>query len=233
MLPKLTTPKYNITLPSSGKEVSFRPFLVAEEKILLMAQEAGDSTSQIEAIKNVIAACVDGVNVSKLPYFDIEFLFLHLRSKSVGEEIKFTYRHRDGINREGKPCTHATEVVVNIDDVKIDFKPQSMKIMIDDIYGLKMKYPTIDDVRKMIENKNDEITLMASCIEFVYDKENTYPVEKLEEAVKFIQGMNSKQYKKLNQWFEEMPALKHKITYKCGGCGQEDTINFEGVSDFF
>lgn len=232
-LPKLAVPRFSVQLPSNGTTVNFRPFLVAEEKILLMAVEAGDPASQIEAIKDVISSCADGVNVSKLPYFDLEYLFLHLRAKSVGEDIKFTYRHRDGVNREGHKCDHATEVCVNIEDIKIEKKTHKTKFMIDETYGLKMKYPTIDDVSRMVKNGNDELTLMASCIESVYDADNVYPADNLDETIKFIKSMNSKQYRKLNEWFESMPSLKHEVTYQCGACGQIDKVVFEGVSDFF
>lgn len=233
-LPKLLTPKFTVKLPSTGKEVTFRPFLVAEEKALLMAAEAGDQESQLAAIKNSIIACVDDVDVKKLPFFDVEFLFLNLRMKSAGEQAKFTYRHRDGINRAGDACDHATEVVVDLEKVQVSKNPDHVsKFMIDEKYGVKMKYPTIDDVEEMIKQGNDENVLLAKCIDVVYDDTETYTPDSLEEAIGFVKQMNGKQYAKLEKWFDTMPSLTHSVTYRCAGCEQEDTVVFQGVADFF
>jgi hypothetical protein len=229
-------PKFKLTLPSNGKEVTFRPFLVKEEKILLMALESGDNDSILQAIRDSLEACVEDIEVSKLPYFDIEYLFLNLRAKSVGEEMRFSYKHRDGINRNDVPCKVATEIVVNVDDVKVQIpEGHTSRFMLDDNYGIVLKYPTIDTIssvgRTGIE-KND-ITMMAMCIDFVFDSENVYPCESLAEAVAFIDNLNTVQFEKMTKFFETMPKLRHEVTYHCSGCGQQDTIKFEGASDFF
>jgi hypothetical protein len=233
-LPKIITPKFAVKIPSTGKEVTFRPFLVKEEKALLIAVESQDQDSIIRSIKDAISACVEDVDVSKLPYFDVEFLFLNLRAKSVGEEVKFTYRHRGGVNREGVKCDHATEVSIKIDEVAVKHNADHVdKFMIDDKLGLKMKYPTIDSIRQLTNNEKNEIALMASCIEYVYDSENVFPPDTLEESIAFIESMNTGQYEKITKFFETMPKLNHEIEYTCNACKQVDKVTFEGVAEFF
>lgn len=233
-LPKIMIPKFSVKLPSDQHEVTFRPFLVKEEKALLMAVEGEDQESIIRAIKDSITACVDDVDVSKLPFFDIEYLFLNLRAKSVGEEIKYSYKHRGGVNLKGEKCETSTEVVVKLDEINVKRdESHESKFMVDEKFGIKMKYPTIDSVREFSVSQNNDIALMASCIEFVYDSDNVYPPDTLEDAVNFIEQMNNKQYENLTEFFETMPKLAHEVTYKCVGCGQEDTVKFEGVADFF
>ena len=232
-LPKLVTFKFAVKLPSSGQMVEYRPFLVKEEKALLMASEADDEATMIRSIREAINSCVEGVDVTKIPYFDVEYLFLNLRAKSVGEEIKLRYKHRDGKNREGIPCDVSTEVSVNLDDVKVKFDPNhTTKFMIDDKLGIQMKYPTIDSLSVMQETK-DDFRLMAGCIDFVYSSEDVYPPDSLEDSIQFIESMNAKQFEKLTNFFETMPKLHHKITYSCDGCGQSDDVEFERISDFF
>ena len=235
-LPKIMIPKFKLTLPSNGREVTFRPFLVKEEKILLMALESGDNDAILMAIRDAIEACVDDVEVSKLPYFDIEYLFLNLRAKSVGEELSFSYKHRDGINRAGETCKIATDISVNVDDVKVTIpEGHSSRFMLDDNYGIVLKYPTIDTISATARSSIDknDVTMMAMCIDYVFDADNVYPSESLTEAVAFIENLNTVQFEKLVKFFDTMPKLRHEVRYTCAGCGQEDTIKFEGASDFF
>lgn len=233
-LPKIMIPRFATKLPSDGREVTFRPFLVKEEKALLIALEAEDQESVIRAIKDAITACVDGVDVSKLPFFDIEHLFLNLRAKSIGEEVKFTYKHRGGVNKAGTKCEVATEVSIKVDDIHVQRNlAHNNKFMLDDKLGVKMTYPTIDAIRSVSGNEPNELKLMASCIEYVYDADNVYPPDSVTDSLTFIEQMNNKQYEKLTEFFETMPKLAHELTYTCTGCGQIDTVKFEGVSDFF
>lgn len=233
-LPKNVQPKFTCKLPSDDRDVSFRPFLVKEEKALLIASQANDPESMIRAIKDTVAACVDDCDINKLPYFDIEYLFLMMRAKSVGEEIKFSYSHKGGVNREGLACVAKTEVTINIDDVKVkQFPEHQRRFMIDDKFGVQMRYPTIDMINKLSSRETNEVQLMASCIEFVYDQENTYPPENLQESVDYIEGMNVQQFDRFSKFFDTMPRLAHEVQYKCSKCGQVDTVKFEGVADFF
>lgn len=233
-LPKLATAKFTCKLPSDGTEVVFRPFLVKEEKALLIAAESGETNTVIRAMKDAITACAENVDVAKLPFFDMEYLFLQLRAKSAGEEVRFSYRHKDGVNREGKQCSGVAELVINIDDVNIQKSDSHMtKYKIDDKYGVVMRYPNIDDVEKMNDRGLNEIALMASCIETVYDDDAVYPPESLKDAIEFVESMNAVQYEKFIQFFDTMPKLNHTVNYQCPKCGQEDTVRFEGVADFF
>lgn len=233
-LPTMTVPKFSIKLPSSKQDVFFRPFLVKEEKALLVAGESQDPVMFIKAIKDTIAACVEDVDLSKIPYYDVEFLFLNLRAKSAGEDIKYTYRHRNGLNRAGEKCEHATEVVINIEDIEVQFNPEhTNKFMLDDTYGVIMRHPSIDDVIRLTGKQFEESEAVARCIESIYNTTTVFPSENLAETIKFVDGLLSHQYEKLAKWFDTMPVLKHTFTYKCAGCGQEDTITYEGVSDFF
>lgn len=233
-LPKITIPKFHTILPSSGKEVVYRPFLVKEEKAMLIAVESKDQKTMIRTIKDSISACVEDVDVSKLPFFDLEYLFLNLRAKSVKEEVSLRYRHRNGLNRQNQPCDKATEITINLESVGVvRNETHKDKFMIDDQYGVKLKYPTIDQIEQLAGDQKDELLLMAKCIEYVYDNDNVYEPDNIAEAVKFIEGMNTKQFQKFSEFFETMPKLSHTVTYKCEGCGQEDTVKLEGVADFF
>jgi hypothetical protein len=163
----------------------------------------------------------------------VEYLFLNLRAKSIGEEVKLKYRHRDGMNRDGNSCDAATEITINLDAVEVKTDPtHEMRFMIDDRLGVKMRYPTINSLSALQDNK-DEFRLMAGCIEYVYDADEVYPPDSVDESVTFIESMNAKQFEKLTTFFETMPKLYHKITYSCEGCGQSDDVEFERISDFF
>lgn len=233
-LPDFARPKFSTKLPSTGETVTFRPFLVKEEKAMLMAAESDDVETQVRAIKDALIACVDNLDINKLPYFDIEFLFLNLRAKSVGEEVKYSYRHRGGVNLKNEPCDASTDVTINVDDIHVKFDSnQTTKLMFDHERGCVMKYPTIDDVIRLSRKEENETELLATCIESVFDASNIYPTTNIKETIAFVERLTSGEYEKLKKWFEAMPMLKYDITYKCKGCGQEDTIHFEGVSDFF
>lgn len=232
-LPKIATPRFGLELPSSGKRISFRPFLVKEEKALLMAAQSEDSLAMIDAVKDVIGACCEDIDVNKLPYFDLEYLFLNIRAKSVGEIIKLEYRHSGGLNYKGESCEAITPVEINLETVKVEkTEGHTNKIQIDDNLGVEMRYPNINDIKTITEGK-DEIEMLAKCILSVYDSEDVYEPDNLQDSVQFLESLNTSQFSKIMQFINTMPKLKHKITYKCKGCGQEDTVVLEGMSDFF
>jgi len=234
-LPKLATPQFALEIPSNGKRVLFRPFVVKEEKALLMAASAEDQNSMIDAVKNVIAACVivESVNVDKLPYFDLEYIFLNIRAKSIGEIVKMEYRHTGGVNYQGIACEAVTPVEINLEKVKVEKSADhTNKINLDGNLGMELRYPTINDI-KQITQGDDEIEMLAKCIISVYDNENVYEPDNLADSVQFIESLNSVQFAKVMQFIETIPKLKHSFSYKCRGCGQEDTVVLEGLSDFF
>jgi hypothetical protein len=233
-LPKIATPQFSLTLPSDGSRIHFRPFLVKEEKALLMATQSDDPLDMIDAVKNVIASCIiENVNVDTIPYFDLEYIFLNIRSKSIGEIVKIEYRHTGGLNYKGVVCEEVTPVEINLEQVKVEKKDgHTNKIQLDDKLGLEMRYPTITDVKMITEGAN-EIEMLAKCIISVYDEENVYEPDNLEDALEFIESLNNTQFSKIMNFIETMPKLRHTISYKCRGCGQEDTVTLEGMADFF
>lgn len=233
-LPKVSSPTFSFKLPSTGKDVVFRPFLVKEEKSLLVAMESKDIDHMQRAMIEVLSECImtEGVDVKKLPMFDLEYLFLKIRSKSVSEKVTLNYRHVDGINYEGKECSIVTPVEIDLEEVEVKFREDHKStIELTDKLVLKMRYPSFVDT--VVGEINDELDLIARCIEAVYDDEEIYEPDSLEEAKQFIGSLNSQQFLKVMQFFETMPTLEHTVTYKCTGCGQDDTIVLRGLSDFF
>ena len=233
-LPKLATPQFSLNLPSTGKRIQYRPFLVKEEKALLMATQSEDPLDMIDAVKNVIASCIiDDVKVDALPYFDLEYVFLNIRAKSVGEIVKLEYRHIGGKNYQGIECEAVTPVEINLEQVKVEKKDgHTNKIQLDDKLGLEMRYPTLTDVKMVTEGAN-EIEMLAKCIVSVYDEENVYEPDNLEDSLEFIESLNNTQFSKIMEFIETMPKLRHTFSYRCKGCGQEDTVTLEGMADFF
>jgi len=235
-LPKIATPKFSITLPSNNREVKFRPFVVKEEKILLMAMESKDTKSMIQAMVDVVSACIDDASfdVSKIPYFDIEYLFLNLRAKSVGEKAKLQYRHTHGINYAGVKCEAVTPVEIDLEDARVDMSTApSTKFKVTEKYGIELRYPTLADVALMNDAEKSEIELVSRCLVCVYDDEDVHQPDDVADARTFIESLSSQEFKNVASFFENMPKLKHTIKYKCVGCGQEDSVSLEGIADFF
>lgn len=237
-LPKIVAPKFLTEIPSTKEKVSFRPFLVKEEKALLIAMESKSEATMIEAIKDTIEACVENkIDAGKLPFFDLEYLFLQIRAKSVGEISKFEYRHAKGVNRKGEECNGVTQVQINLEQVNVEFvENHSNKVMITDNLGAVMKYPTANEIKNIMKNMQTnklELEMIAACVESVFDENEVYTPDNLQEAVQFIESLDTKQFAKIAKFFETMPKLSHSVTYNCVKCGQEDTVKFEGIADFF
>lgn len=233
-LPKISTPTFTTIIPSNKMEVTYRPFLVKEEKNLLIAMESKDQSDMQRAMIDMISSCIltEGVNIDKLPSFDLEYLFLKVRSKSISEKVSLGYRHKDGINYKGEPCDAVTDVEINLDDVEVKFSDKHMTtIKLDDRLTLKMRYPTIADL-KSGEDIN-EFDMVARCIESVYDDEEVYEPDDLDDAKTFLGSLSNQQFAKVAEFFSTMPTLSHTVTYTCKKCGQVDTIELKGVSDFF
>lgn len=229
-LPKLVTPEHTIELPSTGEKVNFRPFLVKEEKILLTALEAGENSDIVKAIKQVMTNCIlSDLDVDNISFFDFEYLFLMLRSKSVGNGLDLTLLH----NCEDPGIEN--KVMVDLDTIKVKFpKEHTSKIMIDDVYGVKMKYPTIKDSEKY-QNMNNEnlLEILGDFIEFVYDKDNVYDEFTEKEMSDFVESMNKSQLENIMTFFNNMPSLKHDLTYTCKKCKETVTHKIEGLNSFF
>jgi hypothetical protein len=235
-LPKIATPTFSLILPSNKKEIVYRPFLVKEEKTLLIAMESKDADHMNRAMLDVLSSCIlsEDIVIEKLPSFDIEYLFLKIRAKSVGEKVNLSYRHVDGVNYKGEPCDKVTNIEINLDDVEVEFaKDHSCLIKLTDELTLKMRYPTLADIKSSVSAEIDEIDLITKCVECVYDNEEIFEPDNLEETRQFIGSLSNAQFMHIMKFFETMPRLQHTLTYQCEGCGQEDTITLRGLSDFF
>ena len=237
-LPKINTPTYELTLPSNNKKVRYRPFLVCEEKILVLAIESGDQKQITDAIVEIINDCLltKNVDVAKLPTFDIEYLFLNVRSKSVGETVEVNVTCPD----DGKTTV---ETSINIDDIKVKKdKGHKMIIKLDDKYSLKLKYPSIDqfienafDFDSAETNVSQALSMLSTCIDMIYDEEESWDASEStkEELGEFIDQLNTKQFKEVEQFFKTMPKLTHTLKVKNPKTNVESEVVLEGLVSFF
>ena len=229
-LPKLASAKYELTLPSNGKKVEFRPFLVKEEKLLLMAQSAGTEADQIRAIKDIITNCTfEKVDPSIIPFFDLEYIFLQLRGKSVGETTKISVTCPD----DGKT---KVEVEVNLADIKcVNNVEHTDHIKLSENIGIMMKYPMIDVMAKASDKPEAAFDIIKGCISSIYDSENVTDRKDMEEKDldEFIESMNQEQFEKLNDFFTTMPRIKEEVKVKNPNTGVEGTVVLEGMASFF
>ena len=236
-LPTITTPTYELTLPSSNRKIKYRPFLVKEEKILILAMESQDSKQIARAVKDVITKCIlsKGIKVEKLATFDIEYLFLNIRGKSVGEQIEVMVTCPDD-NKTQVPMS------INVDTIKVQKdENHSPDIVLDDVYTLRMKYPSLTEFIKnnfgALEDMNvdDTFELIASCIDQVYSEEESWASEECtkKELITFIESLNSSQFKKVEKFFETMPKLSHTVTVTNPNTQVESDIKIEGLQNFF
>ena len=237
-LPKLNVPVYETVLPSTEKVIKYRPFLVKEEKILLTALEADDTKALSGAVKQIVNNCVQGeLDVDKLPTFDIEYLFLRLRAKSVGEKVTVGLKPWGCPNNEGKLCENTTEIEINLEEVKVDKKKApSPKIMLDDKIGIKMKYPNIDTINLTgTTSEAAGMDVIKGCVDMIFTEEDTHERDSFtdEELDEFIDSLNSQQFKLVKDFFDNMPILKHTVKYKCNTCGEKKETILQGLNSFF
>ena len=236
-LPTIVTPTYELELPSTGKKVKYRPFLVKEEKLLVLALETENTKDISTAIKTVLKNCIQtrGVKVENLPTFDIEYLFLNIRGKSVGEEVEVNLI---------APDDEVTEVpvTIDIDDIKIQKSEEhNNKVKLDDSLIMEMKYPSLDQFIKSNFDFGDEVTmdqsfdLIASCIDKIYNEEEVWSTADCtkKEVKEFLEQMNSMQFKEIEKFFETMPKLSHSVTFTNPKTKVESTVVLEGLSSFF
>ena len=236
-LPKINTPTYELTLPSNNKKIKYRPFLVREEKILIMALETEDSEQISNAVVQILSECIStkGVDVTKLATFDIEYLFLNVRSKSVGETVEVNIVCPD----DNKT---SVQMEINLDSIKVQ-KTRGHKniIKLDDQYSLKLKYPSLNEFIGNNFDTNEgnmvdkSLSMITSCIEMVYDEEESWDASDStkQELEEFIEQLNSKQFKAIEKFFETMPKLSHSIKVKNPETGVESDILLEGLTSFF
>ena len=236
-LPKIATPSYELVIPSTKKKIKFRPFLVKEEKILILAMESEDTKMIANAVKDVISSCITtrGVKISSLSTFDIEYLFLNIRGKSVGEDVEVMVTCPD----DGKTQVPA---LINLDDIQIKIdKNHSQDIKLDDTLTLRMKYPSLDEFIKnnfasaTEMNVDDTFDLIASCIEQVYSEEESWTAEDCtkKELSQFVEQLSSKQFKEIENFFETMPKLSHTVKVINPNTKKENEVVLEGLQSFF
>lgn len=243
MLPKIDVPVFSINLISNGKEVKFRPFTVKEEKLFLMANESDDLKTIIDTTKQVLNNCiVSEVDIDKLPVFDIEYLFLNIRARSVNEIINLNYKCNNDIKNENDDSTHKCGHTVQIDVNILDIKPKSdkkseNKIQITDKVGMVMRYPNFNTIKKYEgENQSDVILrLTADCIDYIYDGDQIYYAKDTteKELIEFIETMQTKDLEKIKDFFDNMPKISKDLDFKCKKCGYEEQITVEGLESFF
>jgi len=236
-LPKIATPIYELEIPSLKKNIRYRPFLVKEEKILIIAMESEDPKQIGNAVKTVISNCIlsRGIKIDDLSTFDIEYLFLNIRGKSVGESVDVLVTcPDDGITQ--------VPVSIVLDEIKIQVsEDHSRDIKLDDNLTMRMKYPSMNEFIKNNFNSDtgvsvdDSFDLITSCIEQVYSEEESWSAKDCtkKELSEFLEQLSSKQFKEIEKFFETMPKLSHIITVKNPNTGEEGEVTLEGLAAFF
>ena len=236
-LPKIATPTYELELPSTGQPIQYRPFLVKEEKLLVIALESEDTKQITTAIKTVIKNCIQtkGVKVEDLPTFDIEYLFLNIRGKSVGEELEVNIICPDDGETQ-------VPVQINLDDIKVQKDDEhTNRIKLDDSIMMEMKYPSLDQFIKNNFDFNDKnamdqsFELIGSCIDKIFTEEEVWVTSDVtkKELTDFLESMNSSQFKEIEKFFETMPKLSHKVKVVNPKTQVENEVVLEGLSSFF
>ena len=235
-LPKIVTPTYELVLPSTKKTIKYRPFLVKEEKLLVLALETEDQKEITNAVRSVIKNCIQtrGVKVENLPTFDIEFLFLNIRGKSVGEEVEVNIiAPDDGVTQ--------IPVKIDIDDIKVAENPEhSKQIKLNDELMMEMRYPSLDQFIKNNFDINDSnfdqsFELIASCVDKIYSEEEVWSTDDVskKEVTEFLEQMNSIQFKDIEKFFDTMPKLSHTLKVTNPKTKVESEVVLEGLSSFF
>jgi len=238
-LPTVATPTYELKLPSSNKKIKYRPFLVKEEKVLIIALESKSQTEITNAVKDVLKQCIltKDVNIDALPTFDIEYIFLNIRAKSIGEAIKVRVKCPDDPKTE-------IPVTIYVDEIKVvKSKEHKTDIVLDNNMTLRMKYPSInqfietnfDTDEDPKESVNKTFKIISECIDQIYTQEDAWDAKDYtsKERVEFVEQLNSKQYKEVEKFFSTMPKLSHKIEITNPNTKKKSTVVLEGLADFF
>ena len=236
-LPKIATPTYELELPSTGKTIQYRPFLVKEEKLLVLALESEDTKQITTAIKAVLKSCIltKGIKVDHLPTFDIEYLFLNIRGKSVGEDLEINITCPDD-NETQVPVT------INLDDIQVEKKEEhTNQIKVDDNIMMEMKYPSLNEFIKTNFDLNEKnqmeqsFDLIGSCIDKIYTQEEVWATDDCtkKEMNEFLESMNSSQFKEIENFFTTMPKLSHTIKVTNPKTKVKSDVVLEGLASFF
>ena len=234
-LPKIDVPIYELTVPSTDEKIKYRPFLVKEEKLLLIAMESGENSDILRAVKDIVDSCTfNKMKIGNMPMFDVEYIFLQIRSKAVGEVSTLRVLCLDDMKTYAKVEVDLNEIEVRVTDAHTN------KIELSDEMGVIMKYPTVDS---FVENKIDDISpanmldVIITCIEKIYDKKGEEVFDAKDstkqELIDFVEQMNTTQFADVQKFFDTMPALSHEITVKNPKTKKESKVTLNGLNDFF
>lgn len=238
MIPKVAVPNYELTIPSNGKKITVRPFLVKEEKILLMAVESKNLPDIINATKQVIKDCVvqGDVNIDTLPYFDIDYLFIALRAKSIGETInvKFTCKHLV----DGQECGEIFKAVIDVNNCTVKKPDVDSTIKVGNTHTIKMKYPTYGTMKFINENDsiiNKKLNLIAGCIDNIQQKQKIYSAKDLtpKELGEFLEGLTQADFSKLEKFVDNLPTFVITSKATCSKCQFEHNLEYTDFESFF
>jgi hypothetical protein len=237
-LPMNSTPIYNLVVPSTKKSVTYRPFLVKDQKALLVAQQSADQRVMIDTLKEVIKSCItEPIDVNKLAIFDIEYIFTQLRSKSVGETVDIILSCDEDHGSDNEKAK--IKYTVDLSEIKVQEKEgHTDKIGLFGDVGVVMKYPNIDDIKKLqggeVTNE-DTFKLVAASIDYIYDNDAVYHAKDQteQELMDFINNLTSEQFGKIQSFFDTMPKMTHTINYNCPVCNKAHKIVLEGMESFF
>lgn len=252
-------PQFDITIPSTGETIKFRPFLVKEEKLLLMALESNDDKAMMDAVAQVVTSCAMApIKMDTLANFDLEYIFLQLRCRSVNEIVELNYKCRNEIDlspeqvsarfrgrklEEGEVvsgvCDTIVKMKINLDHVKVKFQEGHLKqIFLSDNIGVNMRYPSFKMAKTFFVNRqqetvNDVIQAIAMCIESVFDSDSVYSNFTTKEVQEWLEKLTQPQFEKLQSFFESMPKLAHDVDFTCPSCGYHQQLHLEGLASFF
>ena len=230
-LPKQTAPKYTCILPSDGREIEYRPFLVKEQKVLLLAQEQEDDAAMFRAVQDLITNVCEDVKSETLPVIDMEWLFLKIRSKSVGETANIKLSCTD------PKCDGHGEAVINLDDVEVVGDQPESKIMLTDEIGIELRYPRVSDVNQVQgkDQATQTLEMLKNSIVKIFDEENVYPTAdaSTNELNEFVEGLTMQQLEKITAYFDSIPSLQLDVESKCTTCGRELKTTAKGINSFF
>jgi len=243
MLPKIDVPIYELILPLTKKSIRFRPFLVKEEKILLMAMESEEPDAVLLAIKQILTnCCLDDLDVDDLPITDIEYLFLNLRARSVNEIVELPYRCNNKIdaNGEQKECGNIVTLQMNLLEIRPEVHEKKIdKIELSENMGILIKYPSFKMVEEAQKQEGSEVdklmNILVACIDGVYTEETIFYSKDVpkKELLDFIENLTREQFSKVQEFFETMPKIKKDVDFSCTKCGYQETITIEGLQSFF
>lgn len=239
-LPKIALPTYSMVIPSTGQKIKYRPFLVKEEKVLMMAMQGKDPAEMASALKQIVENCsLDDLDIDTLSPFDLEYFFLQLRIKSVGETVELSATCTCKGKGKKKACGHKYEIEVDINKIVVDKNPDhTNKIQITDEIGVIMQYPDVDYLVGAQLNDGDVgaiLDIVVHCMESIYDETEVYKMKDtpIEETIEFIEGLNPEQFLKVRSFFETMPKVVYKSEEICPKCKGKNEVRIEGLSNFF